>query len=88
MTMKNKQPQVQHRIGDAVITEESAAQLAEWQSHDNDGIDGKVCDLLKAVSFIACLSSEFSFDEKSKAESMQHIITLSELARDIEVFKK
>jgi len=87
--MKNNNvARVQHKIKDAVLSEESLEQLAEWQSHDNDGIEGKVCDLLKAVSFIACTASAYDFVEVDKSESMKHIITLSEMAKTIEVFKK
>jgi len=86
--MKNNEPKVQHKIGDAVITEEGAAQLASWQEFDNDTLDGAVCDLLKVVSFMACTASAYDFNEKDKTESMKHIIILSEMSKNIEVFKK
>jgi len=84
----SKDHQIAHKIGNAVITESAVDQLQYWQDHDNDSLQGMVCNLLKAVSFIACTASSYAFIDKDKAESMNHIINLSETAKTIEVFMK
>ena len=86
--MENKEPKIQHKIGDAVITEVGVKQLASWQEYDNANLQDMVCNLLKAVSFLACSASSYCFIEKDKAESMNHIINLSETAKTIESFRK
>jgi len=86
--MKNKEAKLQYKIGDAVLSEEAAEKLVYWQENDNEPIEGIICSLLKVGRFIACKSSSNQFNDEEMAESMRHIITISELARDIEVFKK
>jgi hypothetical protein len=84
----SNEAKIQHKIGDAVLTEEGASQLANWQEYENANLQDMVCNLLKAVSFMACTASSYAFREQEKAESMNHIINLSETAKIIEIFKK
>lgn len=83
--MNNK---VVHKIGDAIIEEKAVDLLSSWQSHDNEGLNGTVTYLLKAVSFLACATSQYVFVEEDKKKAMDHIINLSELAENLESFKK
>lgn len=86
--MSKKEHEILHKIDDAVLTNKAIDQVAHWQDSDNDSLNDMVCNLLKAVSFIACNASQYCFVEAEMKESMQHIINLSETVKTIEVFKK
>lgn len=83
--MKN---QVVHKIGEAIIQDEAVELLEAWQSHDNECLNGSVTYIHKVISFIACASSKYAFLEEDKTKMMEHIVNLSELADNIERFKK
>lgn len=83
--MKN---QVVHKIGEAIIQDEAVELLENWQSHDNECLNGSVTYILKVVSFLACASSKYAFLEEDKTKVMDHIVNLSELAENLENFKK
>jgi len=77
---------VLHKIGEAVFSDSSVETVASWQDHSNDTIEGRIVDLLKTAGFIARLSEQVG--EPYIGEAMHHIILLSGLAEELEVFKK
>jgi len=77
---------VLHKIGDAVLSDKTVDTIANWQQHDNDSVEGRICDLLKAVGFIARLSEQLG--ETYLQDAMHHITLISGIAEELEVFKK
>lgn len=77
---------VLHKIGEAVISEEAVDTLTNWQDHDNDNIEGRIVEMLKAVGFIARMAEQMG--SQFTVEAMHHIVFLSGLAEELEVFKK
>lgn len=75
-----------HKIGDAVISDEAAETISYWQRHDNDNIEGHIVEIMKSVGFIARIAEQAG--EPYIEPAMRHIIYLSGIAEELEVFKK
>jgi hypothetical protein len=86
MLQINTSSVVLHKIGDAVLSDKTVETIASWQQHDNDSVEGRICDLLKAVGFIARLSEQLG--ETYLQDAMHHITLISGIAEELEVFKK
>lgn len=82
-----KDNKILHKLGEAIISDQAAELIESWQGHNNDSLDGHVTEILKAVSFIAIVSEATGSDDY-KHRAMQHVVSLSGIAEELETFRK